>query len=236
MTDTTEFGKEKNLSARLVQPEGYGPFPAVIMMHGCAPDNQFLNAWENKLVQWGYVVLRLDSLTLRSRQTFCAPDHFSTAKARAQDAYDAKAYLEKRPYVDKDRIALMGWSHGGTAALDVLDENVGLKSRGTPFKAVVAFYPFCANPLAEQNAPLLIFIGGKDMICVAENCKKALTGKEPPHQIVLKEYEDAYHCFDWEIDRMWNGNKLLYNPEAASDATSLTQEFLGRLLKSPEGE
>ena len=34
-------------------------------------------------------------------------------RARAHDAYDAKSFLSKLPYVDRNRIAVLGWSHGG---------------------------------------------------------------------------------------------------------------------------
>lgn len=95
------------LKANLVKPEGNGPFPAVIMMHGCAGDTPYQDAWENRFVEWGYVVLRVDSLTPRKKQTFCdmpAP----TTKPRAQDAYDAKSYLMELPFVDKQKIGLIG--------------------------------------------------------------------------------------------------------------------------------
>jgi len=40
------------LKANLVKPEGNGPFPAVIMMHGCSGDSPYYDAWENRFVQW----------------------------------------------------------------------------------------------------------------------------------------------------------------------------------------
>jgi len=33
---------------------------------------------------------------------------------RAQDAHDAKAYLAKLPYVNSNKIGLIGWAHVGT--------------------------------------------------------------------------------------------------------------------------
>src|SRR5499426_4638624 len=51
----------------LAKPEGAGPFPAVIGLHGCAG---MLGATKRKLVDalvgWGYVVLLVDSFATRA--------------------------------------------------------------------------------------------------------------------------------------------------------------------------
>ena len=151
------------LKANLVKPEGNGPFPAVIMMHGCSGETPYQDVWVNRFVQWGYVVLRVDSLTPRKKQTFCdmpAP----TLKPRAQDAYDAKFYLMELPFVDKQKIGLVGWSHGGTAALFVVDDLTPIAKRKTPFQCAILFYPYCFS-IYNLNAPLLILAGEKDDWC-----------------------------------------------------------------------
>ena len=229
--DKDKNGEQIVLSATLTRPEGKGPFPAVVMMHGCGGDNRFLNPWEKRLASWGYVVLRLDSLTPRKQKTFCIPDHLATSKRRAQDAHDAKSYLAKLPFVDRNHIALMGWSHGGTAVLYAVDAGFDIKNREEPFIAAVAFYPYCTRPLIRPDTPLLVFVGGRDEICRAENCKRALGGEKSSHEITLKEYKNAYHCFDWEISVMWNGNRLQHNPEAAVDAVNRTERFLRKRMK-----
>ena len=58
------------LKANLVKPNGDGPFPAVIMMHGCSRDTPYQDAWEKRFIQWGYAVLRVDSLTPRKNKHF----------------------------------------------------------------------------------------------------------------------------------------------------------------------
>jgi dienelactone hydrolase len=230
-SDTTSSGDPLILFADLYQPAGDGPFPAVIMMHGCAGDNRFLDPWEKRILNWGYVVLRVDSISPRLRGSFCSSDHLVTAKLRAQDAYDAKSYLSQLPFVDKDNVALIGWSHGGTAILYAIDDKIPFEKRGNPFKAAVAFYPYCTNPLGKQNAPLLVLIGEKDDICKATICRIALVSDKPPNEIILKEYKNAHHCFDWKINTIWHGHKLEYNQEAAEDAISQTQKFLSKYFK-----
>ena len=78
---------------------------------------------------------------------------------------------------------------------------------------------------------MLVFVGGKDDVSGRRKPQKSLISNKSSDEIILKEYENAYHCFDWEIDMMWNGNRLQYNPEASADAVSRTQEFLEEAMK-----
>ncbi len=218
------------LKANLVKPAGDGPFPAIIMMHGCSGDTPYQDAWENRFVQWGYVVLRVDSLTPRKKQTFCdmpAP----TTKPRAQDAYDAKAYLMELPFVDKQKIGLVGWSHGGSAALYVVDDLTPIENRKSPFQCAVLFYPYCFS-IYNLNAPLLILTGEKDDWCPPVKCKPLIESNNFQFEIALKIYENANHCFDWEgLDMVYQGHTLKYNAEAARDAVSQVQSFFAKYLK-----
>ena len=59
-----------------------------------------------------------------------------------------------------------------------------------------------------------------------------MVSKPNKHELILKIYPDAYHCFDCkgkdEIDR---GHKLLYNSEAAKDAIMQVKSFLAKYLR-----
>jgi dienelactone hydrolase len=135
------------------------------------------------------------------------------------------------PFVDKQKIGLIGWSHGGMAALYAVDDLTPIEKRKNPFQCVVAFYPYCSR-IYELNAPLLILIGEKDDWCPASRCKPLLTQRDSQHEITLKIYESADHCFDFEgLDTIYEGHKLKYNPEAAKDAVSKVQHFLSKYLK-----
>ena len=50
------------LSAELTRPEGEGPFPAVVMLHGCnGLWRPWDDLWAGRLVRWGYVAFQVDS-------------------------------------------------------------------------------------------------------------------------------------------------------------------------------
>jgi dienelactone hydrolase len=123
----------------------------------------------NRLQRWGYVSLLVDSFKPRGEENICSPgqSHTIQPSRRAKDAFGAKLYLESLPYVDPNRIAVMGWSHGGMATLEAVQINV--PSSG-PFQAAVAFYPYCTR-MYILNSPLMVMIGEKDDWTPAQKCK-----------------------------------------------------------------
>jgi dienelactone hydrolase len=84
-------GPKLRLTGRFAVPEGSGPFPAVVHLHGCAgsirPRDE---AWVERFTSWGFAVLRLDSLGPRGKTSVCiSPDDLPSFD-RAGDAYAAK--------------------------------------------------------------------------------------------------------------------------------------------------
>ena len=67
------------------------------------------------LVVQGYVVLAVDSATSRGFGQTCSagPDRITMWRDRPKDAYAALQYLQAQPFVQAERVGLMGWSQGG---------------------------------------------------------------------------------------------------------------------------
>ncbi len=102
------------------RPEGTGPFPAVIVLHGCGGRGASQITWAHRLTGWGYAVLIPDSMTPRGLKRVCEPDKQAqlTPRDRVGDVGSAIAWLRTQPDIDPSRIAVLGQSHGGaTAAL-----------------------------------------------------------------------------------------------------------------------
>jgi dienelactone hydrolase len=222
------------LTAKLTKPDGGGPFPAVVMLHGCG--GILLkrdNPWAERLSNWGYVALQVDSFRPRGVSNICA-DRSSNSRfipKRVRDAYDAKDYLSGLSIVDRNRIAVMGWSHGGWATLRILSE----KERD-PFRAAIAFYPWCDVPMADLNAPLSILIGDADDWCPSKRCVSRIPSGKTTHEITTEVYSGAYHGFDGKGMNRWvqgvtGSHRLLYNKEAAEDAIVRVKDFLEKYLK-----
>lgn len=231
-TGKSEDGTPLMLTGILTKPEGIGPFPAVVMLHGCSGVQRFktqFESWANRLVGWGYVPLIVDSFVPRGINDVCNnPLSTIILRTRSHDAYDAKSYLSELPYVDRNRIAVMGWSHGGISVLTIVEN---LYEYNSPFKAAIAFYPWCSF-LVQPNAPLMILIGESDDWTPAHRCRQAMPSMETEHEIILKIYPGAYHDFDNEgSDELYKNHRLKYDPMAAADAIVRVKDFFAKYFK-----
>ena len=234
---TSKTGEAFMLKGILNKPQGQGPFPAVVILHGCSGIEgmkKYLHIWAQRLASWGYVSLMVDSFGPRGESDICDGNRvfLIPPNVRAQDAHDAKSYLVELSFVNRNQIALMGWSHGGWTVLFTIDETVSIQNRGDPFRSAIAFYPYCSTYLRNLDAPLLILIGELDDWCPAGMCQMRMPSGTTTHEVTLKIYPQATHCFDFEgIDTSKEGNRLLYNPEAANDAIEQVKQFLAKYVK-----
>lgn len=196
------------LAGRLYRPEGPGPFPAIVMLHGCGglwgkggePTASFVH-WAEHFRARGYVALLLDSFGPRGEREICTQEkrRVSPATDRPRDAYAALAWLGARADVDSGRVDLIGWSNGGSAVLHTVKAGAPGRTEGGPrFRAAVAFYPGCAS-LAKApfrpTVPLLIQSGGADDWTPARHCE-ALAAGAPAGSVEIDVYPGAHHSFD----------------------------------------
>lgn len=92
--------------------------------------------WADLLPDNGYVALILDSFTDRAAghpngfQSLVPPDDADVAPVyeRSRDALDALAYLRTLSYVDDDRIAVLGFSHGAGGVVGALVDGPAARS------------------------------------------------------------------------------------------------------------
>ena len=105
------------ISGELGLPSGAGPFPAVILAHGCAGINRAAVAWASVLREWGYATFVVDSFRGRNLIEVCTNAPTLTGTQRIPDAYGALRILVTHPKIDPRRVALMGFSHGGIVTM-----------------------------------------------------------------------------------------------------------------------
>src|SRR5438093_510508 len=96
----------------LARPDGAGPFPAVVGLHGCAGMHDTTKQrLADELVARGYVVLLVDSYAKRlGIDHACTSSAFATYVRRRPDAYGALAFLARQTLVDPQRVAVVGFS------------------------------------------------------------------------------------------------------------------------------
>lgn len=218
------------LSGRLKKPDGDGPFPAVVLLHGCGGIWRWNDVWADRLTDWGYVVLDVDSFGPRGKASICDRPGSITGEMRALDAHGAKTFLAGVPFVDPGRIAVLGMSHGGWAVLDAIRRTTNSDLRVKPFRAAIALYPWCDEP-GELDAPLLILTGELDDWSPAARCRTFVAGASPAGGVELKVYPGAHHVFDLKgLDTRQDGHVMRHDPQAADDAAERIHAFLAKHL------
>ncbi|MBW4093060.1 MAG: hypothetical protein HIU82_18455 [Proteobacteria bacterium] len=207
----------------LTHPPGRGPFPAVVVLHGCAGFGQPDIAAAERLRAAGYLALALDSLggTDACRMPGGAP-------AEARDAGAALRMLAARPDVAAGRIAVLGFSMGGFAVLDLVTQGGGAPAAGPRFRAAVAFYPNCRFSTGVMTTPLLILMGSADDWTPVAACRAILdrrAGRGAKVRLVV--YPGATHAFDVPARaHTILGHHIRYDAAAARAAWGQVRAFL----------
>jgi dienelactone hydrolase len=245
------------LTGFLYRPVQNGRAPVIVMMHGRAgaysslakgrydatkllPRHKF---WGDYWAGQGYDALLVDSFSARGfpagfpiHSYGDRPDAVNEVTVRPLDAYGALAYLKSRADIDGNRIALMGWSNGGSATLatmaDVTLDQVGLKPADA-FRGALAFYPACGlhdrfDERYKPYAPVRVFGGDQDEEVSAAHCAKLVKASQQlGSDIDIRVYPGATHDFD---DPGTKRRSVPANLAAAQDAIALAREFMAKLL------
>jgi dienelactone hydrolase len=186
------------LAGELYRPAGDGPFPAVVLLHGCAGRSSreaedFEGSYYAGL---GYALLIVDSFSPRGIAQRCDLS-VGPPVDRVMDAYGALLYLAQLPFIDPARIAIVGYSQGGEAALSAVKLGGVQAQFDRQFSAVIAYYPGCEISLTAVSAPTLVLIGELDETTPAANCREMMarrSGAGAPLRLVV--YPSAYHSFN----------------------------------------
>jgi dienelactone hydrolase len=256
-----------NLTAHLSRPAGDAPRPALVLMHGCSgllgQGGRILaiyRAWMRALVVQGYSALAVDSATSRGFGQTCTagPERATMLRDRPWDAYAALKYLQAQPFVQADRVGLMGWSQGGgVVLLSINDKSIARPAElAQDFAAAVSFYPgscserLQSKPFTEVEpqrwttiVPLLTLFGEADTWTLFKPCEEFIAGaKARGNPVELKSYPSAVHAFDapdlprTELPayKSWSGPMPVIGTDrqARADAFARVLEFLKRHLEA----
>jgi dienelactone hydrolase len=197
------------LHSLLYKPEGDGPFPTVIALHGCGGlsgrSGQIQSRyrdWTEQLLKSGHAVLFPDSYGSRDLGQQCRVKErkILARRERVADIQTAQQWLIQQPWVSRDRIALLGWANGASALLWAVRPQLSPATPGSDFRSAVAFYPDCrvSSGLGwSARVPTLLLIGAGDNVSSPVACRQMIDsahGRSALARIVV--YPDADHDFD----------------------------------------
>jgi dienelactone hydrolase len=221
------------LHAQLYKPDGNGPFPAVIALHGCgglAGRSESVlpryRDWAEQLLKAGQAVLLPDSYGSRELGPQCRVKerHVLARRERVADILASRQWLVQQPWAAHDRISLLGWANGASALLWAVRPQLSSRSVGPDFRSAVAFYPDCRISAGlgwSARVPTLVLIGAKDDVSSPPACRQMIDGAHGRSALVhIVVYPGAYHDFD-------RANFPLRTLAGTSDAAAPARGHLG---------
>jgi dienelactone hydrolase len=240
------------LHGHLFKPEGDGPFPTVIALHGCGglaghsePVQTRYRDWAEQLVKDGSAVLFPDSYGSRGLGPQCrASDRRLVARReRVSDILSARQWLVQQSWARHDRISLIGWGNGGSALLWAVRPQLSARVAEPDFRSAIAFYPDCTSSAGlgwSARVPTLLLIGAKDDVTSPPACRQMIEGARGRSALTrIVVFPGAYHDFDRaNLPLQANAGSpdnaaperghLGSDPAARADAQKLVAEWLAQ--------
>lgn len=232
--------------ADVVKPEGAGPFPVVVQLHGCGGKKAFQATWAEEARKAGWAAIVLDSYghrgisRLGAYATVCTGTRL-WGRERAGDLYAALEWARRQSWADARRMVAAGWSHGGWTVLDALALSPGADMAGAtkldglpeaPLEGLVgAFlvYPYChygciarRRGLRHDARPLAL-VGSKDQIAGGADLRTRLQSVSAPSPLRIEWLDDATHAFD-EPDA--SDFRVRHDPVLTARAHGLYRDYL----------
>ncbi len=220
-------GKPLTIHAQVLLPANRGDskVPAMIIVHGSGGVRDAREfAYAREFSKLGVAGVVIDSFTPRGIKSTVRDQALVSSYDMLVDAVSTLNAMARYPAIDPVRIGIIGFSKGGTVAIEAalrryMDPLIGKETR---FAVSIAMYPWCGNlPLdfhAASGASLHMLLGERDRYAGTESCKEfgekftAVGGN-----LTLKIYSGAQHDWDFPGSAHWidaagqNSSKCIYD-------------------------
>ncbi|MCA1323744.1 dienelactone hydrolase family protein [Herbaspirillum sp. alder98] len=183
-----------------------GRVPAMVISHGSnGVSKKLFERWAKVFNDMGIAAFVVDSFAPRGVNGTMEDQTSLSPAVNDVDALFALKLLATDPRIDARRIGMIGFSRGGTVALEMAMESFrrGVIDDDLRFAALIAFYPGCSQIWWEvpapalTGAPLMLALGEKDDYTPARLCLNFVPRMQHAGQAVeVHVYPDSYHDFD----------------------------------------
>ncbi|MBL8519880.1 MAG: dienelactone hydrolase family protein [Betaproteobacteria bacterium] len=250
--EATELSAFSPIAMGIWKPAGAGPFPALVIVHSCGGLKQQLGYWRSEAIKRGYVAFIIDAFSARGAAN-CRPSIPIPRTRGVKDILDAAAHIKTFPFVDRNKVGMIGFSWGATTGLIAGSRAYAAEAAPgrEPVAATVSLYPNCFAPpfggtqgneflRADHATPTLLLMGELDTETPPSECLSrlpALKARDAP--VEWHVYKDATHCWDcadqhnqhWSPP--WAGGRTVqyrYDGKITEDSAARAFEFLNRRL------
>ena len=195
------------------RPSGVvGNVPVMVIMHGSGGVSEGgTGQWNDYFLKRGIATFVIDSFTPRGIKSTVADHSLLYAGGSVADALKALPVVAAIPGVDAARIGIIGFSRGGSAAVQSGFEQVRTKVLGADstlrYALHIGFYTGCVRIGSFDKTPLMVFEGDKDDYQAIEGCysyEKQM--KSLGADLTLVVYPGATHGFDRDRKRSYVAN------------------------------
>ena len=180
-------------------------FPLIIGVAGSLDWGEHHHKYLDKYRDMGIATFQLNSFESRGITSTVGTQTEVTTAMIILDVYKAFEALSNHPNINKDKVALTGWSLGGAVTLfsgwapikKAINTNLN-------FSAKLAFYPPCfaiPNNIDFESVPTHILIGELDNWTPSLACEELeIIMQENGYDFNVTVYKDSYHSFDRDSD------------------------------------
>jgi carboxymethylenebutenolidase len=228
MDITLKSGTEE-IKAFLAEPEGKGPFPAIVVIQEWWGLTDWIKENAKRLAAQGYVALAPDLYRGKVTDDPAVARQLLSGLPRDRAIRDLKAAAETlaaRPNVRKDRLACIGWCMGGGYSLQLALHDPNIRACVMCYGAVVT------DPATLQtlHAAILGIYGEQDRgIPVKEVRAFEETLKKDGKKVSIHFYA-AGHGFMRPMNRPGQASPA-YREDAAKDAWQQIDRFFAQTLR-----
>jgi dienelactone hydrolase len=182
------------------------PLPALVLMHGSGglegPTGTNIRKWAGTFAGWGTAALVVDSFGPRGIKETGSNQEQLSGWADDADALAALKVLAADPRIDKNRIGIVGWSRGGTAALNTALEAVrkSIITDDRKFALHVVFYgsaTFQYRDRATDKSPMMFLHGEADnYVIIGPTREFSAWAQSQGNPVTFISYPKTLHDFD----------------------------------------
>jgi len=231
----TMSGETIEGTGELAIPDGAdGKMPLVILVHGTRGVGYREDQWSDYLSEQGFATFKLDYFSPRG-----VSGRGRNIPRPPEDVWGALKVLAANPQIDASKIAVMGFSNGGSVTRSSAELDPGNDTNGIVPKAYIMVYGGCHTPISlhstDYQPALLYIVGSEDKLVTAETCSSRKNDSNSKDLDVMV-IDGAYHMFDGNTSkkirhRKWGEVELRADSGATESARNRVRQLLNRVFE-----